>query len=261
MNKKNLKIRYLFFIVALLFRLPLAARETETLQTEGFSQSVFTNMEYRIKAGILIGGMAPLPFPLKIQKIESYKPLLNISMEAEIMKKFTGKWGLSVGVRLETKGMKTRAQVKNYQMRMIAEDGEIEGVWTGKIEAKVHNSYLTLPVQVVWKFADNWNLKLGPYISCMLEGNFSGYAYEGYLREGNPVGEKIEVDEAIYNFSSGLRRWNWGGQAGVEWKARPHLLTSLDFICGLNSIFEKKFDIIAYNMYPLYASLGFAYVF
>jgi hypothetical protein len=94
-----------------------------------------------------------------------------------------------------------------------------------------------------------------------LEGDFSGYAYDGYLREGSPVGAKIEIDEAIYNFSSGLQRWNWGGQIGIEWKALPHLLAYLDFTCNANSIFKKNFDIIIYDIYALYASLGFAYKF
>ena len=44
------------------------------------------------------------------------------------------KWGISTGIRLETKGMKTDATVKNYHMKMIANDGgEMEGQWTGGV--------------------------------------------------------------------------------------------------------------------------------
>jgi hypothetical protein len=182
-------------------------------------------------------------------------------MEAEMVKKFTEKWGMSIGLQLETKGMKTRAYVKNYHMQMVSVDGEVEGVWTGKVEMKVDNSYLTLPVLLVRKLTDRWNTKFGAYISYLLEGDFSGYVYNGYLREGSPIDAKIEINEAIYNFSSGLQHWNWGGQVGVEWEALPHLLACFDFTCNANSIFKKKFDIISYDMYSLYASLGFAYKF
>jgi hypothetical protein len=158
--------------------------------------------------------------------------------------------------------MKTDAQVKNYQMKMVADDnGEVEGVWTGGVITRVDNSYLTLPVLAVWKPSKRWGVKLGPYVSYLLEGEFSGSAYNGYLREGSPVGDKIEIDRAIYNFSSDLRSWNWGAQLGGEWRAFPHLIAELDLTWGINSIFQKDFEVITYSMYPLYTSLSFAYAF
>jgi hypothetical protein len=229
--------------------------------TEVILHSSSIGIEYRIKAGVAIGGALPLPIPLEIQKIKSYNPLLHILLEAEVMKTFTEDWGVSVGLRMETKGMKTHAEVKNYQLKIVADDGELEGVWTGKIETRVNNSYLTLPVLAVWKPDKRWGIKAGLYASYLLEGNFSGYAYDGYIREGSPVGEKIEVDRAIYDFSSDLLHWNWGVQLGAEWRAFPHLLVALDLTGGINSIFQKDFEVITYKMYPLYLTSGFAYSF
>ena len=74
--------------------------------------------------------------------------------------------------------------------------GELQGLWTGGVKTKVKNSYLTIPVLANYKISDRWKVSLGPYVSYMTEGNFSGHVYEGYLREGDSTGEKV-------NFSDG----------------------------------------------------------
>ena len=53
---------------------------------------------------------------------------------------------MKLGVRLETKGMRTRARVKNYHMEMTADDGGyMVGAWTGHVSTKVRNANLTFP--------------------------------------------------------------------------------------------------------------------
>jgi hypothetical protein len=229
--------------------------------TDAILYSASKGIEYRVKAGILIGGMSPLPIPLEIRKIHNYNPLLNFMLEGEVVKLFNKHWGLSTGIRIETKGMKTNAGVKDYYMKMKSDDGLLEGVWTGDIETKVNNYYLTLPMLAVWKPSLRWEIKSGTYISFVTDGNFHGYAYNGYLREGSPIGEKIDIENAMYDFSSDLRKWSWGIQAGVAWRAFPHLLVGLDFTWGINSIFKKDFYVMTQGMYPIYASVNFSYAF
>ena len=82
--------------------------------------------EYVVKAGFNVGGTSPLPLPREIRSIDSYNPLLCISLEGDI-KKWIGvdrRWGLMVGLRLENKGMETKATVKNYGMEIIGNGGE-----------------------------------------------------------------------------------------------------------------------------------------
>lgn len=46
-------------------------------------------------------------------------------------------WGLTLGLRLETKNMTTEATVKNYGMKIInTNGGELEGLWTGGVKPK-----------------------------------------------------------------------------------------------------------------------------
>lgn len=229
--------------------------------TSGILKSASVGIEYRVKAGLAIGGTSPIPVPLEIQEITGFNPLLNAHLEGEIMKMFDDTWGLSFGLRLEGKGMKTNARVKNYNMKMVAEDGEIAGRWTGMVETKVNNVYLTLPVLAVWRPAPRWGVKLGVYGSYLLSGYFAGAAYDGYLREGDPTGQKIEVMSATYDFSKDLRSWAWGLQLGGEWRAFPHLIISADLTWGMNSIFSNDFEVITFKMYPIYGSLSFGYAF
>ena len=118
--------------------------------------------------------------------------------------------------------MKTDATVKNYHMKMIASDGgEMEGQWTGGVTTTVKQSLLTIPVLAIYKVSKRWELELGPWFSYLTSGEFFGTAYDGYIRDVDPT--------------------------GVTW--------------GMMSIFKKDFDTITLDMYPIYANLGFAYVF
>ena len=98
----------------------------------------------------------------------------------------------------------------------------------------------------------------------MLEGDFSGNVYEGYLRKTDPTGPKVEFTDgkvATYDFSNDLRKFQWGMQLGGEWKAFKHLNVYADLTWGLNDIFKKDFKTITFAMYPIYLNLGFGYAF
>ena len=74
----------------------------------------------RLAAGFNLGGTSPLPLPKEIRGIDSYNPTMNISVEGGAHKRFEhSNWGMLVGVRFETKGMKTEATVKNYHMEAV----------------------------------------------------------------------------------------------------------------------------------------------
>lgn len=273
MNKRHKSI---ILIIFFLFSIPTYAQTVDNDSTKsrwteikdhtvGIVKAATAGIEFRIKAGIAIGGTSPLPIPLEIQGINSFSPLLNTSLEAEFVKTFEeSPWGLSFGLRLESKGMKTDAEVKNYNMALVDDGFEISGVWTGMVETKVDNSYLTLPVLALWKPSPRWDIKLGPYGSYVLSRHFSGFAYDGYLREGDPTGEKYVFEDgkkAAYDFSKDMAHWDYGMQLGADWRAFPHLLVGIDLTWGLRSVFKKDFETITFPMFPIYARLNFAYAF
>ena len=264
--KKIISLLFLISVFsATLFANEPAAPETIPDRSSGLIRSSLKGLEYRLKAGLNVGGTSPLPLPNEIRKLNKYDPTLQIAIEGDVVKWFTPRWGLLVGARLENKGMRTDANVKNYGMKMIAEDGgKMEGYWTGNVVTEVQNSYLSIPVAALWKPSPRWELKGGAFFSYVTKGHFSGHVYEGYLREGDPTGTKVEFEGnsiATYDFSSELRKFQWGAELGAQWRAYKHLSIYADLTWGLMDIFKSDFRTISFDMYPIYMNFGFAYIF
>ncbi len=215
-------------------------------------------------AGFQIGGTAPLPMPRSIRKIEGFNPLLCLSLEVQARKFFDddARWSASIGLRFEQKGMKTDASVKGYHMEMTADDGGyMEGDWTGRVKTHVRNSYLTMPLLVHYRLSTRWSVHAGPYVSLLLDGNFDGEAYDGYLRHHDPTGEKAYVTHATYDFEKDLRRWAWGVQAGASCILLPRLEATAQLTWGMNGIFPKNYSSVTFPLYPIYARIGLNYMF
>ncbi len=217
----------------------------------------------KLGAGFNIGGAAPLPLPAEIRKIEGFKPRVNFAIQGDASKQFgKSRWGMMVGVRFEMKGMETDAKVKSYRLRATNPDGGVvNGVWTGNVKTKVNNSYLSFPILATCKFGERWKIGFGPYLAYMINGEFSGEAYDGYIRDTDPTGEKAEVAVATYDYSSSLRHFHWGVQAGAEFRAYKHLLVTAYLQWGLNDIFPDDFADVSFALYPIYGTVGFAYEF
>ncbi|NCA87048.1 MAG: PorT family protein [Clostridia bacterium] len=226
----------------------------------------FQNTEFQIRAGFSIGGSAPIPFPEGITKIEGYNPTLALGLEANITKWLDNnrKWAIRTGLRVEGKGMKTEAQVTDYYTEVIYGGQKIAGNFTGMVQTTVKNSYFTIPVLAVYDITGKWNLYGGLYFSALIEKNFSGYVYDGYLREGGATGAKIifeDDNKGPYDFSDDLRVFQWGVMAGGEWSLQQHLLLFSELTWGLNDLFKKDFESVTFSMYSIYLNIGFGYRF
>lgn len=259
-----MKKRYILWLATAMCCLQLHAQQS---RTRTLINAATHGWEYELRAGFNIGGTSPLPLPVEIRSIDSYSPPLSITLEGSITKWLSRnkKWGITTGARLENKGMKTKATTKNYGMEIISDDGNrLKGNWTGGVRTKVQNSYFTIPVLAVYKLSHRVNVKGGLYASYLLNGEFSGDVYEGYLRKDNPTGDKVNFSNgaiATYDFSNDLRKFQWGLQAGVDWKAFRHLKVYGDLTWGMNDIFQKDFQTITFAMYPIYLNVGFGYAF
>ena len=227
--------KYTLTLILALVSLGLYA---QTNRNKTIINAALHGWEYEIKAGVNLGGTAPLPFPEEIRSIDGYNPTLSITIEGNMTKWLDTKkkWGIITGLRN----------------------------WTGGVRTKVQNSYITIPVLAAYKLSPRTTLKLGPYFSYLMDGDFSGHVYEGYLRETNPTGDKINFTNgaiATYDFSGDLRKFQWGVQAGVDWKAFKHLKVHADLNWGLNDIFNKDFKTVTFDMYAIYLNVGFGYAF
>ena len=252
------------YIITALMGISLTSVQAQEDRTQALVQSEEKGWEYELRAGVLIGGASPHGIPQEIRKIGSYSPKFNGSIEGVVTKWITPKVGFSAGLRLEEKGMETDATVKNYSMEIIQENSRLAGYWTGDVHTNYKSSFVTLPISANYRFSNRWKVRLGVFASYRMDGDFSGYVGNGYLREGTPIGNKISINDgqtATYNFSSNLRHWLWGEQVGVSWQAFKHFNINAELTAGMNDIFTKDFKTITFNMYPIYMNICFGYHF
>lgn len=258
---------YHILIAVIMAAVSTADAFTQSDNTPGIIKSGLMGLEYDVRGGLSIGGATPLPLPQEIRAIEGFNPSVNMSISGNIRKWFGSdkRWGLGIGIKLESKGMETKAQVKNYSMEIIGDGGErLKGNWTGHVRTKFRETMVTIPVTAAMKVSKRVALRVGPYMSFVTGKDFSGHVYDGYLRENNPIGNKVVFEgesQASYDFSENLRTFQTGIQAGVDWKAFRHLLVYGDLMWGLNNIFKSDFRTISFNMYPVFLNFGFGYAF
>lgn len=267
MNIDNLNVSRLTVLILLMLHSVAAGGQED--RTESLIRSERLGWEIEVRAGFRIGGMTPIPLPVEIREIDGYNPTLTIPVEAFVTKWLGNArtWGATSGLKLESKGMTTVARVKNYATEIIGDGGEIiRGRWTGHVRTKVRNTYVTLPLLAAWRSAPDsrWTFRAGVYVSALTEGEFSGYVCDGYLRENDPTGPKIEFSDgriAAYDFSDELARIDWGVRLGVARRTFRHLNVFADLSWGLNSIFRPDFRTLSFALYPVYADFGIGYVF
>ena len=259
------------YIIASLMALLAAGMGTAGAQTQtehrGLLWSSLHGLDYEFKAGVNIGGTSPMPLPKEIRSLDSYRPGLAISLEGNATKWLDErkKWGIALGIRLDTKSMNTEATVKNYGMEIFNDaGGRTAGLWTGGVKTKVKMSLLSIPLLAKYQINDRWQVSAGPYFSYLMDGDFNGNVYEGHLRTPDATGNSVNFSGesiASYDFSNELRSFQWGLQVGGTWKAYKHLNVHADLTWGLNDIFQDEFNTISFAMYPIYLNLGFGYDF
>ena len=98
----------------------------------------------------------------------------------------------------------------------------------------------------------------------MTSHDFSGYAYDGYLREGDPTGPKVELgndaeSRGDFDFSGNMRNWQFGIAVGADWYFSKRWAASVGLTWGLSEIFKKDFNVIEQSMYPIYGEIGIIY--
>jgi len=242
------------------------AQESENEESK-FKSFFKENIEYQAKLQLTLGGASPLGIPAQIRKIESFKPINVLGFEANATKWFNDerKYGIRVGLKIEGRGMKTQAEVKNYFTQIEDDSGaRTTGYFTGHVVTRANNSYVTLPVSFVWNVSEKWNVYGGFYISATINKSFDGHIYDGVFREGTPIGEPATFEGTaigIYDFSEDIRSFQFGEQIGVEYKVNKQFSISLDGSFANTAVFRKDFEAISFKMYNIFGNLGFGYNF
>lgn len=228
------------------------------------SEGLLDNLVYNLRLGYGIGGTAPVGMPSTIRSLDSYGFAPNISLGLGINKHLKGRWGLATGLYFENKGMDIEATVKNYHTAIVRGGQRLEGNFTGRNSIDVEQWMLTLPLMGTYSFNGNVSLRLGPYLSYVRSHKFTGYAYDGYIRVGDPTGTKVELgheegSRGTYDFSDNMRSWQIGMMLGADWYFYKQWGAFFDLSWGLTDIFHDSFNTIEQTLYPIYGTIGISY--
>ena len=216
--------------------------------------------EFKINGGYNIGGTSPLPLPVEIREIESYTPSAfapHVAFEA--IRWFNEKWGAAVQLTLDYKGFTVKDQVKNLHTEIEMGDEKYIGNFTGKNKTQINNSYITIPVTASYRFSEKWIAQLGFYAGYLYNPGFKGTASDGYIRRASPIGEKTIVDNATFDFSDDLKKFDFGLQMAGEWKFYQNFALRGQITWGTTPILPADFTAVSFDMYNIYGMLGISY--
>lgn len=260
---KNNMRKIIFAVFACLFALlqPVTAQNKDKYEEWGPLNG--KDWGCLLRTGYILGGTTPMPLPAEIRSIGQYRPQGGFTVHFDAYKMFNKRYGVMAGVHYFMEGMFTGAEVKNYAMGIQMGEDYLEGRFTGTDETESFMAGFTIPVMATFRLSPRWNMNVGPYASFLIYRLFEGSVYDGYLRVGDPTGEKVEISKenpATYDFSDDMRRVLWGMEIGFDWKATKRLTTFASLDWGMNSIFKRNFETVAFPMYPFYATFGIAYL-
>lgn len=225
--------------------------------------SIPDSLNYSFRMGYNIGGTAPVGMPATIRSLNSYDLQPNVTIGLDVWKDLWGQWGMMTGIRLENKGMKIDATVKNYHMEMVQGGEKLEGMYTGRLVTDCNQWMITVPVMATFH-TGRFLIKCGPYVSYVADKSFKGHVYDGYLRVDDPTGNKVEMgpegdDNPTYDFSDDMRHWHVGILAGADYSIGQRLGVYIDLSWGLNGAFKSSFKTIEQTLYPIYGTIGLTY--
>ena len=227
----------------------------------GVRAGVIDSVDVRLRIGYNFGGTSPLSLPASIRSIDAFRPTFSPCIGAEMtIPVVSGQWSVVGGIRLENKGMDAEVTVRGYRMAMVKGNSQISGLFWGHVSQEVSQWMLTVPVSFQLSISD-FRFRLGPYVSLLVSKEFSGIASDGYLRQGDPTGPKIEIGNkegewATYDFSDDMRSLQWGVGIGVDWQMSSRLGLSADLHWGLSCIFQSDFKTVEQTLYPIYGTVG-----
>lgn len=246
-----------YYILAALFLLVSTTSygQAQTAEDQKFSDKV----SFRFSVGTKIGGAAPLPIPEQIRSVKGYSPHYPFFAGAKANYAINNKWGVAMGLTFEGKGMNTKADVKNYKTSFNANEdpsANARGYFTGRISTKVQNLYLSIPVQATYQVSENWSVQAGPYVAFAVQKRFFGEATDGYLRNIEPTGEKLEIDFAAYDFRKSVRTIDVGMSLGTNYDFGKRYFALAQFDYGFNNIMKTGFESITFGLHNIFMNVG-----
>lgn len=214
---------------------------------------------HKVFLGYNIGALAPVGLPENIRKVYGYSPAFSPSFGYEGGYVIRKKWMLGFGLRVDFKGMSIKDSVAYMPSIIQSGNDQFEGTFSGNNRTDVRNIYLTLPIYLQATLSEKWHYQLGIYIACLLRPQFKGTVSDGYIRNGGPLGERVNISSAAFDFADKERRFDMGIHAGVEHDIKKKWALAAQLQWGLIPVFPASFDGVSFKMYNIFGNIGIAY--
>lgn len=229
----------------------------------GMNASVLDSLSYDARLGYTVGGTIPTHIGKEIRGINSFDPGLNFSIGVEATLPLSGRWSLHSGLRYELGSMDVDSRVKNYEIEVVRGEESLKGIFMGNVRIKTTQRRITLPVQAGFDISKELQLRGGLFMGWLTNRKFWGWAYDGYLREGTPVGAKIEMgrepgDRGDFDFDHNMRHMQWGLDVGADWHFHRQWGLFAELTYGFSGIFKSDFHSVQ-TLRPMYGTLGISY--
>ena len=229
----------------------------------GVNASVLDSIRFDARLGYALGGTIPTHIGKEIRGINSFNPGLNFALSAEATLPLKGRWSLHSGLRLELGSMDVDSRVKNYDIEVVRGDESLNGIFIGNVRIKTTQRRLSLPLQAQYDFSPEFSLRGGLFMGWLFSRKFWGWAYDGYLREGSPVGAKIEMgrepgDRGDFEFNKNMRHMQWGLDVGADWHFTSRWGLFAELTYGFGGLFKSDFHSVQ-TLRPMYGTLGISY--
>lgn len=231
--------------------------------TMGMHATVLDSLRYDARLGYALGGTIPTHLGNEIRGINSFNPGFNFTVAFEASYPLSPQWSLHSGLRFELGSMDVDSRVKNYDIEVVRGEESLKGIFMGNVRIKTAQRRITLPIQAAYHFNDKWTVRGGAFMGWLINRRFWGWAYDGYLREGTPVGPKIEMgtepgDRGDFDFDANMRHMQWGIDAGIDWQIHRRWGAFAELTYGLSGLFKSDFHSVQ-TLRPLYGTLGVIY--
>jgi hypothetical protein len=244
-------------------KLFIALAGTVACLTLAAQQESTKQWEYKGFAGYNLGGSTPLPLPAEIRKIHSWSPGFSGTLAFHVTRWLTREWGVTSGLAIDVKGMSVQADVKYMNTSLVVGEGDhtgtFTGMFTGRNTTTVRNGYLVVPLMAAYRPPGKWAFRLGGYVAFQRDARFEGSASDGYIRNGGPAGDRINIEMATFDFSDHIRKTDAGAMASADWFFTRKLALTGQLSWGFVPLLPTHFTGIPYKLYNLYFMGGIGY--
>ena len=225
--------------------------------------TVIDSLRTDVRLGYAVGGTIPTHLGNEIRGINDFDPGMNFAVAIEASLPLAERWAIHSGLRYELGSMDVDSRVKNYDIEVVRGDESLKGIFMGNVRIKSSQRRITLPVQAAFDASTTCRLRAGLFMGWLTSRKFWGWAYDGYLREGTPVGPKIAMgtepgDRGDFEFDKSMRHMQWGIDVGADWQFHRRWGVYAELTYGLSGLFKSDFHSVQ-TLRPMYCSLGVLY--